>query len=45
MDSLVNLIVSDSQTISDPAFLARIIVFILIIEFLGIIFGTIGKMR
>lgn len=45
MDTLVDMISKDITTISDPVFFSRIIVFILIIEFMAIVFGTIGKMR
>ena len=45
MDTLVDMISKDITTISDPVFFSRIIVFILIIEFMAIIFGTIGRMR
>ena len=45
MDMLVDMISKDITTISDPVFFARIVVFILIIEFMAIVFGTIGKMR
>lgn len=45
MDSLVTMLSEDITSISDPVFFSRIIVFILIIEFMAIVFGTIGKMR
>ena len=45
MDTLVNMISEDVTSISDPVFFSRIIVFILIVEFMAIVFGTIGKMR
>lgn len=45
MDTLVNMLSEDITSVSDPVFFSRIIVFILIIEFMAIVFGTIGKMR
>lgn len=45
MDTLVTMLSEDITSISDPVFFSRIIIFILIIEFMAIVFGTIGKMR
>lgn len=45
MDTLVTMLSEDITSISDPVFFSRIIVFILIIEFMAIVFGTIGRMR
>ena len=45
MDTLVTMLSEDITSITDPVFFSRVIVFILVIEFMAIVFGTIGKMR
>lgn len=44
MDSLVNLIVGSSTSISDPEFVARLVVFGLIINFIGLVINYLGHL-
>lgn len=43
MDSLVEMIMQGSTTLDGPA-IVRLVILCLIIEFIGIIFSTIGRM-